>query len=141
MDPDFKWPQAWMTDLAIDQQLGRGFLGTLEVIYGNDINNVFVRNADLWRRCGPCPTGGRTSAGPAPTSCNPDGGAGIYVIDNTSEGYNFNVTAQLRKTFDFGLSATLAYSYTRRRTTSSPPRSPACSGRASRCRAIPTSPS
>ena len=40
MDPDFKWPQIWITDLAIDQQLGRGFLATLEVIYGSDINNV-----------------------------------------------------------------------------------------------------
>ena len=47
MVTDFKWPQIWVTDLAIDQQFGRGFLGTLEVIYGNDINNVFVRNADL----------------------------------------------------------------------------------------------
>jgi hypothetical protein len=43
---------------------------------------------------------------------NDDGGAGIYVIDNTSEGYNFNITAQLRKLFDFGLDASLAYSYT-----------------------------
>jgi hypothetical protein len=34
---------------------------------------------------------------------NPDGQAGIYVIDNTSEGYNFSVTAQLRKAFSFGL--------------------------------------
>ena len=34
------------------------------------------------------------------------------MIDNTSEGYNFNVTAQLRKAFEFGLSATVAYSYT-----------------------------
>ena len=34
------------------------------------------------------------------------------MLDNTSEGHNFNVTAQLRKTFDFGLSASVAYSYT-----------------------------
>ena len=43
---------------------------------------------------------------------NPDGGAGIYVIDNTGDGYNFNVTAQLRKTLDFGLAAQVGYSYT-----------------------------
>jgi hypothetical protein len=43
---------------------------------------------------------------------NPDGGAGIYVIDNTSEGHNINVTAQLRKFWDFGLAASVAYSYT-----------------------------
>ncbi|MEZ0333617.1 MAG: carboxypeptidase regulatory-like domain-containing protein, partial [Gemmatimonadales bacterium] len=40
MVSDFKWPQTWVTDLAIDQQLGRGFLATLEFMYGNDIHNV-----------------------------------------------------------------------------------------------------
>ncbi len=34
------------------------------------------------------------------------------MLDNTNEGHNFNVTAQLRKSFDFGLSAMLGYSYT-----------------------------
>ena len=38
-------------------------------------------------------------------------GGGIYVIDNTSDGYNWNFTAQLRKSFDIGLSTTLSYSY------------------------------
>ena len=69
MVTDFKWPQTWVSDIAIDQQLGRGFLGTLEVIYGNDINNVIVRNADLATPVRTrCPTGGPTSAAPGPTS-------------------------------------------------------------------------
>jgi hypothetical protein len=34
------------------------------------------------------------------------------VIDNTSEGHNFNVTAELRKEWGFGLQASVAYSYT-----------------------------
>ncbi len=68
-----------------------------------------------WRRCAPCPTGGRIfgAAGGGERSSTPDGGAGIYVIDNTADGYNLNVTAQLRKTFDFGLGATVGYSYTK----------------------------
>ena len=107
MVPDFKWPQVWTTDLAIDQQLGRGFLGTLEVIYGKDINNVFVRNADLVAPVRTLPDGRPYFGGAGANELNPDGGAGIYVIDNTSEGHNFNVTAQLRKTFEFGLSASV----------------------------------
>ena len=112
MVTDFKWPQTWVSDLAIDQQLGRGFLGTLEVIYGNDINNVIVRNADLVAPVRTMPDGRPYFGGAGANELNPDGGAGIYVLDNTSEGYNFNVTAQLRKAFEFGLSATVAYSYT-----------------------------
>ena len=117
MVSDFKWPQTWVSDLAIDQQLGRGFLGTLEVIYGNDLHNVFVRNADLRAPVRTLPDGRPYFGGACVAELNQDctapvGGAGIYVLDNTSAGHNFNVTAQLRKTFDFGLSATAAYSYT-----------------------------
>ena len=112
MVSDFKWPQVWLTDLAIDQQFGRGFLGTLEVIYGNDLHNVFVRNADLVAPVRTLPDGRPYYGGAGANELNPDGGAGIYVLDNTSEGHNINVTAQLRKTWTFGLSATAAYSYT-----------------------------
>jgi hypothetical protein len=112
MVPDFKWPQTWVTDVAVDQQLGAGFLGTLELIYGNDINNVFVRNADLVAPVRTLPDGRPFYGGFGANELNPDGGAGIYVIDNTSEGYNVNVTAQLRKSFDFGLGATVGYSFT-----------------------------
>jgi len=112
MVTDFKWPQTWVSDLAIDQQLGRGFLGTLEVLYGNDINNVIVRNADLVAPVRTMPDGRPYFGGAGAHELNPDGGAGIYVLDNTSEGYNFNVTAQLRKVFEFGLNASVAYSYT-----------------------------
>ncbi|MEK9138463.1 MAG: TonB-dependent receptor, partial [Bacteroidota bacterium] len=41
----------------------------------------------------------------------PGAGDGIYVIDNTSDGYNLSVAAQLRKRFDFGLNASLGYAY------------------------------
>ncbi len=116
MDPDFKWPQIWITDLAIDQQLGRGFLATLEVIYGSDINNVVLRNSDLRAPVRQLADGrnfyGSVAAGDGLQELNPDGGAGIYVIDNTSEGHNFNVTAELRKEWEFGLQASVAYSYT-----------------------------
>src|SRR5439155_1366044 len=43
---------------------------------------------------------------------NPDGGAGIYVLDNTSDGHSVNVTAQLRKNFASGLSTSIGYSFT-----------------------------
>ncbi len=116
MVSDFKWPQVWVSDIAIDQQLGGGFLGTLEGIYGNDINNVFVRNADLVAPLRALPDGrpyfGDHEGGVSRHELNVDGDAGIYVIDNTSEGYNLNLTAQLRKTFDFGLGGMLGYSFT-----------------------------
>ncbi|MFQ5649307.1 MAG: carboxypeptidase regulatory-like domain-containing protein, partial [bacterium] len=113
METDFKWPQVWNTNIAIDQKLPWNMLGTFEFLYGKDINAVFMRNADLVKpvRNLPGPDGRPFYGGFGSNELNPDGGAGIYVIDNTSSGYNVNVTAQLRKTFDFGLNASLSYSF------------------------------
>jgi hypothetical protein len=110
-DPDFKWPQVWTTSLAIDHQLPWGLLGTLEAVYGKDINAVFVRNADLKAPTRRLPDGRPYYGGSGANELNPDGGAGIYVIDNTSEGYNYSIAAQLRKRFDFGMNASLGYAY------------------------------
>ena len=111
MDPDFKWPQVWTTDLAIDQKLGKGLVGTLEFLYGKDINAVFVRNADLVKPVSTLPDGRPYYGGFGNNELNPDGGAGIYVLDNTNDGYNLAFTAQLRKRFDFGLNATVSYAF------------------------------
>lgn len=110
-DPDFKWPQVWTSNLALDHRLPGDILGTLEVVYGKDVNGVFVRNADLVAPVRTLPDGRPYYGGAGNNELNPDGGAGIYVIDNTSEGYNFSVAAQLRKRFDFGLNASIGYAY------------------------------
>jgi hypothetical protein len=110
-DPDFKWPQIWTTNLAIDHQLPWGLLGTLEGLYGKDVNGVYVRNADLKPAVRTLPDGRPYYGGTGNNELNPNGGGGIYVIDNTSEGYNYSITGQLRKHFDFGLNASLAYTY------------------------------
>src|SRR5437867_6146484 len=132
MAQNFKWPQVWTSDLAIDHQLPWGLLGTLELVYAKDLHAIVMRNADLKPLQGTlaapdgrpffggcvlarppapatnCPAG----SGPGGSELTNDGGAGIYVIDNTSKGHSINVTAQLRKNFASGLSASLGYSFT-----------------------------
>ncbi|MGQ0639361.1 MAG: carboxypeptidase regulatory-like domain-containing protein [Gemmatimonadaceae bacterium] len=111
MDPDFKFPQVWTTDLAVDNQLPSGWLGTVELIYGKDMNAVFMRNADLIAPVRTLPDGRPFYGGFGNNELNSDGGAGIYVIDNTDEGYSFNATGQLRGTLG-GFETMLGYSYT-----------------------------
>jgi len=111
MASDFKWPQVWTTNLAFDVKLPEDIIGTLEFVYSKDINSVYVRNANLGLPQRTLKDGRPYFGGARADTIWGADGAGVYVIDNSSEGYNFNITAQLRKQFDFGLSANLAYSY------------------------------
>lgn len=117
VDPKFKFPQIWTTDLAIDQQLPGGLLGTLELVYSKDVHAIIMRNADLRApvRNLPAPDGRPYFGGAGNNSLNPSfggAGAGIYVLDNTSDGHSINVTAQLRKNFASGLSTSIGYNFT-----------------------------
>jgi hypothetical protein len=113
MAPGFRWPQTWTTDLAVEQQLPWATRGILEVLYAKDLHNVYVRNADLVPPVRTLPDGrpfyGAVNNNGA-NELNPDG-AGIYVLDNTSEGRSLNITGQLRRSFGEG-SAGLGYSFT-----------------------------
>jgi len=115
MVEDFKWPQVWKTNLAVDSKLPMGLLGTFEVVYGKDLNAIYMRNADLdvperYLDDGR-PYYGATSTDRELNEAYPDEGAGVYVIDNTDEGYNLTITAQVRKVHDWGLNTSLAYTY------------------------------
>jgi hypothetical protein len=112
MDSDFKWPQVWTTDLAVDQQLPWSLLGTLEVIYGKDLNSVFMRNANLRTPVRTLPDGRPYFGGSGNNELNLNFTAGPYVIDNTDEGHSLNISAQLRKVFSPAASAFLSYSFT-----------------------------
>src|SRR5437773_11862223 len=70
-----------------------------------------MRNADLVRPVRTLPDGRPYYGGAGNNELNPDGGAGIYIIDNTKKGYSFNATGQLRKAFGVG-SAGVGYSFT-----------------------------
>ncbi len=111
MVPDFKFPQAWTSNLAIDHLLPGDILGTLEFIYSKSINAVYVRNADLKAPVRFLPDGRPYFGGQGNNELNADGGAGAYIIDNRTDGYNFSLTAQLRKNFSNGLRASLSYTY------------------------------
>lgn len=117
MVEDFKWPQVWTSNIAVDHKLPWDILGTAEFIYSKDINAVFMRNPNL-----SAPTGtladGRLYYGGG--GLNPDvvvdGDTipffgNVYLLDNTNEGWNYNFTLQLRKVFPGGIYAMLGYSY------------------------------
>ena len=121
---DFKFPQVWRSNLAVDHESPGGLVATLEAIYTKDINAVVHRNYNFVT---PTQTlsganGGDKrqiypAAGPRLNSfTGPDGrftflDAGVIGLENTDQGYQYSVTGQLRKEFANGFYATAAYTY------------------------------
>lgn len=135
-DKDFKFPQVWRTNLAIDQQLPWGIVGTLEAAYTKDINAVYHQNINL-------PNAKTTAAGldgsgadkrpifynrtetvnnqnqtvisyPATNRINgssPNNITDAILMKNTNKGYSYFITAQLQKSFTNGFYASAAYTY------------------------------
>jgi hypothetical protein len=115
--PDFKWPQVWKTNVALDQLLPTNTLLTLEFMYGDNINEIFIRNPNLAAPVGtiPGPDGRVRFGGAGANRLHPDFlqfGADSYVVDNNGNGYDVSVTTQLRQVFENGVTASLAYNFT-----------------------------
>jgi hypothetical protein len=119
---DFKFPQVWRSNLAIDQQLPGGVVATLEGIYTKDLNAAIHRNYNLVtpteRLAGADNRLIYPAAGPriTPGFNGPDGqfsflDAGVIVLENTNQGYQYSLTGQLRKEFANGLYLNAAYTY------------------------------
>jgi len=113
IDPHFKFPLVWRTNIGADKRFGNGFIATADVIYTKDINAVVMRNPNLKP-----PTD--KYLGPDTRSYYPGSSAPTYypglgtpiVLENTNKGYSVSATAQLSKSFTNGFYGSIAYTYT-----------------------------
>ncbi len=127
INPNLKFPQIFRANLAVDQELPLGIVGTLEGIFSKNINQMFYRNVNLPlapgaftgadnrpRYPGSYQTGNSIISGVSRADSSNRLNQTIsaaYVLDNTSQGSSYQLTAQLQRTFDFGLSVMAAYTY------------------------------
>ncbi len=112
--PNFKFPQIWRTDLAIDKQLNRTWSLTVEALYSKDINAVYMFNANQKAPDATINLGGSSRPSYSATTArklNAASGNAI-VLDNTKKGESFSFTTQLNKAFTKGFYGSLAYTYT-----------------------------
>ena len=110
-DPDFKFPQLWRSNLAIDQRLPWDLTATAEYLYSKDVNGIAYINANL-----PAPqtsfTGpdGRPRWLPNSNRIYPNV-SDATVLTNQGIGHSWNVAASLERAFQDGLFAKVGYSY------------------------------
>jgi len=108
-DPNFKFPQLWRSNIAVDQRLPWDLTGTAEFLYSKDVNGIGYINANL-----PAPQG--TFSGP---DARPRWTANrIYsavsdatVLTNEGKGYSWNLAFSIERAFRNGLFAKLGYTY------------------------------
>ncbi len=109
---DFKFSQNLRFNLAYEMRLPFDVKMTLEGMYSKTLNDILYRNINIEES-------GETvaSKGYAPfdqrayfKKINGDY-TRVMLLDNTSKGYTYNLSAKLEKSFDFGLDAMVAYTY------------------------------
>ena len=109
-DPDFKFPQVFRVNAAVDQRLPLDVVATLEGIYSKNLNNIYYQNLNLEQ------SGTLTGADDRPVFRRVPGNnfQDIIYLTNTSQGFAYSLTGQLQKTFvENGLSGSAAYTYSR----------------------------
>jgi outer membrane receptor protein involved in Fe transport len=119
-DPEFRFPQVWRTNLAVDQKLPGGIVGTLEFIYTRNVNQVYYIDANrepaTQTFSGPdnrprFPGSGLTGATQNNAIRINDNITDAIVLKNTNQGSAYTITARLEKNFDFGLNIMAAYNF------------------------------
>lgn len=116
-DPDFKFPQVWRSNIAVDQRLPWDLVGTGELIYSRDVNGISYINANL-------PAAQTSFAGadtrPRWTSNRINSNvANAVVLGNQNDGHSWHASASLQKRFRQGFLKG-AYSYGASRNTVDP---------------------
>lgn len=126
IDPNFKFPQAWKTSLAIDKKLPWGLVGTVEAIYTKDLNTAIGINPNI-NEPTPLNVAGYADNRPFYPTTNinkfkyklnagqADQAAGAawnpIILTNGKKGYYWSLTTKLEKQFEKGFSAFIAYTH------------------------------
>ncbi len=124
-DKDFKFPQTWRTNFAIDHTLPFDLIGTAEILYNRDVNGIYYINANLpaaqtkFKGVDTRPRWFTTTTGVIANRINQNV-ANATVIKNQNDGYNWSFTASVEKPFSKGLFYKVGYNYGEARNTIDP---------------------
>ena len=113
VDPDFRWPQVWRTNIGADHRFDSGLILTADVSYTKDINAAHVQNWGLREPSGNL-QGVENREVYLPTDRVLDefgGPTNAYVFTNSDKGRIWNLSFKGQKTWDNGLYTMLAYNY------------------------------
>lgn len=108
IDKNFKFPQTLRANLAFETTLPGDIKLVLEGMFNKGLNNIYYKNLNVEA------TGNSLQQGSLerPLYKTSDRNFGnVFYLGNTDKGYSYNFSAQLTKSFAFGLDASVAYTY------------------------------
>lgn len=106
VDPDYKFPQVWRTNIGTDYKFENGLILTGDLSYTKDINGAHVQNWGLLP-----PSGTLQGVDNRPIYQASDVINNAYVFTNSDKGRIWNASIKGQKTFKNGFYTMLAYSY------------------------------
>ncbi|CAM1363463.1 TonB-dependent receptor [Tenacibaculum xiamenense] len=106
VDPEFKFPQVWRSNIGGDYRFENGLVLTADFAYTKDINGAHVQNWGLRN-----PEGRLTGVDNREYYLSSNRGNNAYVFTNSDKGRIFNASFKVEKSFKNGLYANVAYSY------------------------------
>ena len=107
IEDDFKYPQTFRTNIAVDQELPLGVVATVEGIYSNSVNDVTFRDLNL-EQVNESKYGRPIYDGPVS-----DQFTNAIQLENTNKGYQYSLTGQLQRQVGEGIGGSLSYTYNR----------------------------
>ncbi len=94
IDENFVYPQTLRASLAVDHELPLGIIGTVELIYSKNVNEILYQNLNI-RQLDGTGVGGRYLYARDVSSLYTDA---IYLT-NTNKGHQYSLSVQLQKNF------------------------------------------
>lgn len=115
VDPGYKFPQVWRTNVGLDRKYDSGLTVSLDVSYTKDVNGPQVQNWGFKTPSGTLSGVDNRAIYTAADFVQVDvpfpANASAYVFSNSNLGRIWNLSVKAQKTFDDGLYTSLAYSY------------------------------
>ena len=111
---NFKLPQVWRSNIAVDVELPWRAIFTAEAVFSKDINAVIQKNINEAPYTGNLYGADNRAIWSSANASRINDGivATAMELSNASKGYQYSLTGQLTKNFSHGLSGMLAYTYT-----------------------------
>jgi hypothetical protein len=106
IDENFRYPQLFRANLAVDRELPYGILGTVEFIYSKNLEEILYQNKNL-RDLGTTGKGGRNLYARDVSTKFTD----VIFLTNTSKGYQYSLSVQLQKNFTNRSWVNIFYAY------------------------------